>query len=103
MGRTSGVGSAAKRTYRPEIPEEGPHWPLERFKLGSHAVGRQTTGGGAHTSPFLVVNYVVGRSLVVRVKFNGMEIACLIDMGQQVRPVYEAHTQLPCERIVPLG
>lgn len=41
---------------------------------------------------------VVGESPVMKVRFNGVELACLIAMGSQVmtiaRPIYEAQCDL---------
>lgn len=58
----------------------------------------RTTGGEAQVSPFLEVMDVVGESPVMKVRFNGVELACLIAMGSQVmtiaRPIYEAQCDL---------
>lgn len=69
---------------------------------------RQTAGEGTHICLFLKVTDIVGGTLVVRAKFNGVELTCLIDRGSQVptiaRPVYEAHFPAAlCEGSAHLG
>ncbi|XP_069800966.1 uncharacterized protein [Dendropsophus ebraccatus] len=67
----------------------------ERFKLVPPAIEGRIAGGSTGLCPLLEAMDLVGESPVVRAKFNGIELSCLLDTGSQVttmaRKVFETY------------
>lgn len=72
------------------LSEENLHQTQEEFILGAPAAVGQTAVGESCKSPLLKVTDVLGESPVVKPRFNGVQLVCLVDSGSKVKTIAKA-------------